>query len=74
MPVKLNQSYRNAAGTLDVRVAENPAYRSRPTQARYYVEWSPTRAGRWQRVGYANSLEQAECMLGHYLEQINRPR
>ncbi len=74
MPLALGTAYRNAAGTLDVRVVEHPAYRGRPTEARYYVEVSPAGAGRWQRVGYANRFEQAVRMLGQYLELTTRPR
>ncbi len=74
MPVELNRVYRNAAGTLHVRVVENPTYRGLPTQARYYAEVSPAGAARWQRVGYANSFEQAVRMLEDSLRQTDHPR
>ncbi len=71
--MELNQVYRNATGTLHVRVVENPAYQGRPRQARYYAEVSPAGTGRWQRVSYANRFEQAVRMLEDYLRQTDRP-
>jgi hypothetical protein len=73
MPVELNTVYRNAAAGLDVQVVENPAYRFGTTQARNFVEWSPTGQDKWQCVGYATAFEQAAAMVQQYRHQRYRP-